>query len=120
MIRFFGYNKCQTCRQAKKWLETYDIVYEDFDIISQPPTKTVLQQALRNNRYELKALFNRSGQLYRSMDMKNKLPSLSNAEAVALLSEHGKLIKRPVVVSADKITIGFNEKVFEETWLNKS
>ena len=114
MITFYGYEKCDTCRKAKQWLTAHRVSFEFVDITRDPPDVEVLSRALGCG-YKLSELFNRSGELYRSMNIKEKLPKLSEGEALRLLAGHGKLIKRPVVTDGKKATVGFDEDDFK-TW----
>ncbi|MEX2213348.1 MAG: Spx/MgsR family RNA polymerase-binding regulatory protein [Phycisphaeraceae bacterium] len=116
MIRFYGYGKCSTCRQAKQHLMKAGVTFEDIDITQSPPPAYVLKAILKSGDYTLGRLFNRSGELYRSMNMKTKLPGLSEAEAIKLLAASGKLIKRPIVTDGKKHTVGYDAGVFEEVW----
>ncbi len=116
MVKFYGYDKCSTCRNAKKWLDAQGVAYKDIDITATPPTKALLKSILKVGDYSLKDLFNKSGQLYRQMNMKDKLPDMSEAEAISLLAEHGKLCKRPIVTDGKSHTVGFREERFSEVW----
>lgn len=115
-MKLFEYSKCSTCRKAKKWLDAKGIDYDAIDIVTKPPSRAVLAKILKGDRYQLKHLFNTSGQLYRSMELKNKLPSMSQDEALDLLAANGKLIKRPIASSGGQFTVGFKEAVFEDVW----
>src|SRR5262245_43719756 len=97
MIEFFGYDKCSTCVKAKRYFKSKNIEFRDNDIISKPPSKEALKSALKSGHYQLKDLFNRSGELYRSMNMKDKIGALSEAELLDLLAKNGKLVKRPFI-----------------------
>ncbi len=115
-MKYFGYPKCGTCRKALKWLKENDIeLAKECDITEQPPSTTILKKALANG-YTLKQLFNTSGVMYREMGLKDKVTDLTQAEALKLLSDNGRLVKRPIVVAGEKVTVGFKEGVFEETW----
>lgn len=117
MIQFYGYDKCSTCRKAKKWLDERGVAYRFIDITQQPPTAATLRGILQAGGYELRHLFNTSGQLYRQMDIKSKLPGMSQAEALALLAKHGKLVKRPIVTDGrSRHTVGFDEDQFRRVW----
>lgn len=116
MLTFYGYDKCSTCRNAKKWLDSQGIAYKSVDITQQPPSQKLLGDILKKGEYSLKDLFNKSGVLYREMKMKDKLPSMSEADAVKLLSEHGKLCKRPIATDGKKHTVGFNADRYAEVW----
>lgn len=113
-IRFYGYNKCGTCRKAKKFLAEHGVEFADIDITQTPPPKTVLKQALRAR--SLKKLFNTSGLQYKELNIKEKLKTLTDAQALDLLAGNGRLVKRPVVVEKDRITVGFEEAEFQAVW----
>lgn len=115
-IQFYGYNKCSTCRKAAKWLSDHGVDFVEKPIVDNPPSQTVLKKVLASGQYELKDLFNKSGELYRSMNMKDKIPTLSTAEAIKLLADNGKLIKRPIVTDGATHTVGFKEDDFASTW----
>lgn len=116
MIKFYGYNKCSTCVKAKKLLTAKKVEFEDIDITSTPPTKKLLKDILASGDYELKDLFNRSGQLYRSMNMKEKVKTLSKEKLIDLLAENGKLVKRPIVSDGKIHTVGFDETKLKKAW----
>ncbi len=116
MLTVYQYPKCSTCRNALKHLDAAGIQYKAIDITEKPPSKATLKAILKAGEYTLKDLFNKSGVLYREMKMKDKLPKISEAEAITLLAENGKLIKRPIVTDGKKFTVGFKKEVFEETW----
>ncbi len=116
-MRYYGYAKCGTARKALKWLEAKQIKLDAIlDITQTPPRVEELEKALAAG-YTLKQLFNTSGVLYRQMHMKDKLPGLSQEEALILLSQNGKLVKRPFMIEKNTVTVGFNESHFEKCWL---
>tara|TARA_B100000686_G_scaffold340526_1_gene416376 strand:- start:875 stop:1225 length:351 start_codon:yes stop_codon:yes gene_type:complete len=114
MISFYQYNKCGTCRKAKKFLDGKKISYRDIDITRTPPPKTVLKKALAI--YGIKKLFNTSGLEYREKKIKGRIATMTPTQALELLSSNGRLIKRPIIFEGEKITVGFNEDQFELTW----
>lgn len=116
MMTFYGYPKCSTCRNAAKWLDQRGIDYQSIDITEQPPTKSLLQRILKQGDYQLKELFNRSGQQYRQMNLKDRLPTMSRDEALDLLASNGKLVKRPIAVQGDRVTVGFDPHRYEQVW----
>lgn len=116
MIKLYGYNKCSTCKKAEKKLKEKGISYNFIDITTTPPSKTTLKSILKSGDYELKDLFNRSGVLYREMNMKDKIKTLSENQAIELLASHGKLVKRPIVTDGKKYTVGFKEDSFSKVW----
>ena len=108
-LKVYQYPKCSTCRKALKWLDAAGLDYSAPDITEHPPSKGELKKMLAHYNGEIKRLFNTSGQLYREFAIKDKLPSMSDAEAIDLLSQHGKLIKRPFLLSNDIGLVGFKE-----------
>ena len=109
MIKFICYPKCTTCQKAKKWLDDNGIEYELRDIKMENPTFDELSNWYAKSGLPLKKFFNTSGLLYKSMDLKNKLPEMSEEEQLRLLSTDGMLVKRPILITNDKILVGFRE-----------
>ena len=109
MMEFYGYSKCSTCRKAKALLNSRGINYKDIDITENPPSQALLKSILKAGDYELKQLFNTSGQLYRELGMKDKMAQLTEAAAIKLLAAHGKLIKRPIITTGKQHVVGFDE-----------
>ncbi len=116
-MKFICYPKCTTCRKAQKWLDDNKIEYELRDIKAEKPNIDELREFYKLSGQTLKKLFNTSGLLYKSMDLKNKLPEMSEEEMLALLSSDGMLVKRPLLVSDEFVLIGFKEKEWEEKLL---
>ena len=112
-IKIYEYKGCGTCRKALKWLEAKGIELERIAIRERPPSKAELKRMLKAYEGNLRALFNTSGGDYRTMNMKEKLPSLSNVEAIDLLAGNGNLVKRPFVMTKDSGVVGFNEAEWE-------
>ncbi|WP_449537466.1 arsenate reductase family protein [Ferdinandcohnia sp. Marseille-Q9671] len=115
-LTFYWYPKCGTCRKAKKWLEENQITFEEIHIVENPPSKEILREMYKNSGLELKKFFNTSGQKYRELGLKDKVSTASEDELLELLSSDGMLIKRPLTTDGQKVTVGFNETVFGETW----
>ena len=113
-VLFVEYPKCSTCQKAKKWLDAHKVSYEDRHINEQNPTAKELEAWHGRSGLPLKRFFNTSGQMYRSMELKDKLPSMSQEEQLALLATDGMLVKRPLVVGEDFVLVGFKEKEWEE------
>ena len=109
MIRFICYPKCTTCQKARKWLDENRIAYAFRDIKTDNPTFEELSAWHRASGLPLRKLFNTSGQLYKSMDLKNKLPAMSEEEMLQLLATDGMLVKRPLVIGEDFVLVGFKE-----------
>ena len=109
MIKFICYPKCTTCQKAKKWLDEGKINYELRDIKLNNPTVDELTEWYKKSGLPLKKFFNTSGLLYKSLDLKNKIPAMSDEEMIKLLSTDGMLVKRPILIGADFVLVGFKE-----------
>ncbi len=105
----YHYPKCSTCRKAIKFLDQNNISYKKIDIVENPPTKTELKKMLSHLDGQTKRLFNTSGELYREMGLKDKVAAMKDGEAIELLAQHGKLIKRPFLLGKDSGAVGFKE-----------
>lgn len=110
---FINYPKCTTCRKAKQWLDEQGVSYTDRNIKEEPPTKDELTRWYKMSGLPIKKFFNTSGLLYKSMGLKDKLPSMSEDEMLSLLSTDGMLVKRPIIVCDDKVLVGFNAVVWQ-------
>lgn len=110
---FVEYPKCSTCKKAKKWLDDHGFSYEDRHIVEENPTAEELKQWQAMSGLPLKRFFNTSGMLYRQMNLKERLPEMSEEEQFALLASDGMLVKRPVLVKGEKVLVGFREKEWE-------
>ena len=109
------YPKCTTCQKAKKWLESQGIAYTERNIAEENPTYAELKEWYKKSGLPLKRLFNTSGLLYKSMQLKDKLPEMSEEEQLKLLATDGMLVKRPLVVDGDNVLTGFKEA----EWIKK-
>ena len=118
MLNFVCYPKCTTCKKAEKWLDDNDIGYEMRDIKADNPTYDELNEWYNLSGLPLKKFFNTSGLLYKSMSLKEKLPTMSDNEMLKLLSSDGMLVKRPLLIGDDFVIVGFKESEWEEK-LNK-
>jgi len=110
MLKVYAYQGCSTCRNAIKWLKLHSIPFEEIAIRETPPSLQELQSAAKSR--ELRALFNVSGQDYRALGLKDRLPEMSSSDALELLRQNGNLVKRPFVVKAeaDVYLVGFKEE----------
>lgn len=108
------YPKCSTCQKAKKWLDGKDIAYTERNIAEENPTYEELKEWYEKSGLPLKKFFNTSGLLYKSMQLKDKLPDMSEAEQLKLLATDGMLVKRPLVVDGDTVLTGFREVEWTE------
>ena len=86
------------------------------NIAEQPPSEEELRTMIANSDLELKKFFNTSGMKYRELQLKDKLPNMTDDEKIVLLASDGMLIKRPIVTDGQRVTVGFNEAIFAETW----
>ena len=114
MIEFVCYPKCTTCQKAKKWLDDNKIEYELRDIKEDNPSLEELTAWHKMSGLPLKKFFNTSGLLYKSMELKDKLPTMSEEEQLKLLDTDGMLVKRPLVIGKDFILVGFKESELSE------
>lgn len=108
------YKKCSTCQKAKKWLEEHGFEFMERDIKEQNPTKEELKEWHVKSGMPLKKFFNTSGMLYREMQLKDKLPDMTEEEQYELLASDGMLVKRPVLVTDTTVLTGFREKEWEK------
>ncbi|BBF43533.1 arsenate reductase [Lachnospiraceae bacterium KM106-2] len=111
---FLEYPKCSTCKKAKKWLVDNQVSFEDRDIKLNNPTVEELKEFHAMSGLPLKKFFNTSGNLYKEMQLKDKLPTMSEDEQYELLATDGMLVKRPLVIGDDFVLIGFKEVIWEE------
>ena len=110
---FIQYPKCTTCKKAKKWLDDNGVEYTDRHIKEENPTYEELKEWYERSGLPLKKFFNTSGLLYKSLNLKDKLPTMTEDEQLRLLATDGMLVKRPLIISDDFILAGFREKEWE-------
>ena len=113
-MKLYSYNKCGTCRKAVRFLEDKNVEFELIDITETPPTKKILKAAIKAKG--LKKLFNTSGVQYRELNIKDKLKTMTESQAIDLLASNGRLVKRPIAVDNDKITVGFDIEEYTKVW----
>ena len=114
---FVQYPPCSTCKKAKNWLEGHGLAFEDRNIKTENPTYEELKSWYEASGLPLKKFFNTSGQLYKAMELKDKLPGMSEEEQLKLLATDGMLVKRPVVVKDRTVLVGFKEADWEDKLL---
>ena len=114
MLKFICYPKCTTCQKARKWLDENNIEYEFRDIKLENPSIEELTAWYKLSGLPLRKFFNTSGLLYKSMELKTKLPNMTDAEMLALLATDGMLVKRPLVIGDDFVLVGFKEAEWAE------
>ena len=111
---FIQYPPCTTCKKAKAWLDARGVSYENRHIKEQNPTCEELKAWYEKSGLPLKKFFNTSGLLYKSMNLKDRLPTMTEEEQLQLLASDGMLVKRPILVSGEKVLVGFKEAQWEE------
>ena len=111
---FIQYPTCTTCKKAKAWLDARGVRYENRHIKEQTPSCEELKAWYVKSGLPLKKFFNTSGLLYKSMNLKDSLPTMPEEEQLQLLASDGMLVKRPILVSSEKVLVGFKEAQWEE------
>ena len=114
MIKFICYPKCTTCLKAQKWLDENKIEYDFRDIKAENPSLDEVTEWYEKSGLPLKKFFNTSGLLYKSLDLKNKLPSMTEKEMLELLASDGMLVKRPLAIGEDFVLVGFKESEWDD------
>ena len=110
-VIFYSYPKCSTCRKASKWLDQNNIKYEFIDIVKEPPLKKYLELALIQYSKDIKKIFNTRGKSFKLIDF--DILDLTKKKIIELLSNDGKLIKRPfLIINESKLLLGFNESEY--------
>ena len=111
---FLCYERCTTCKRAKAWLTDHGIAFTERPIKEENPSLEELRQWYQRSGLPLKKFFNTSGLLYKSMALKDKLPTMTEEEQLQLLATDGMLVKRPMVIMEDKVLVGFRENEWAE------
>lgn len=119
-ILFVEYPKCSTCQKAKKWLEGKGVAFTSRNIKEERPGREELEEWHKKSGLDLKRFFNTSGNLYKEMKLKDKLPQMSQEEKYELLATDGMLVKRPIVVAGDTVLVGFKEGEWEQGLLSNT
>ena len=114
MMKVFAYRKCSTCMKALKWLEVHNVEFEERAIKEENPTYEELKEWQSRSGLPLKKFFNTSRMLYKNMQLKDKLPNMTEEEQLRLLATDGMLVKRPFVVDGDLVLTGFREAEWKE------
>ena len=114
MIKFICYRKCTTCQRAQKWLDDNELEYVLRDIKLDNPTFEEVTEWYNKSGLPIKKFFNTSGLLYKSLDLKNKLPKMTEDEMLKLLATDGMLVKRPLLIDDDFVLVGFIEAEWDK------
>ncbi|MFP3156010.1 arsenate reductase family protein [Lachnospiraceae bacterium ZAX-1] len=114
MVTFICYPKCSTCQKARKWLDERGIAYEFRDIKQDNPSYEELKAWYTASKLPLKKFFNTSGLVYKSLNLKEKLPTMSEEEQLKILATDGMLVKRPLLVGDEFVCAGFKEAQWDE------
>ena len=114
MYLFIHYPKCSTCQKAKKWLEEQGVAFEARHIVEENPTAEELSKWIAASGQPVKKFFNTSGLKYKELGLKDKLPSMSEEEQIALLATDGMLVKRPLIIGEGVVMAGFKEDKWAE------
>ncbi len=109
IAQFIWYSKCSTCIKAKKWLQNNNIPFEERAIKENNPQESELTEWISKSGLPIKKFFNTSGNLYKELNLKDKLASMSEEEQIKLLASDGMLVKRPIIIRNDVILVGFKE-----------
>ncbi|GAB6935228.1 MAG: arsenate reductase family protein [Calditerricola sp.] len=115
-ITLYWYPQCGTCRKAKQWLDAHGIAYEAVNLVTHPPDKETLRTLVEKSGLPIRKFLNTTGQRYRELGLKTKLPSMTEEEILVLLASDGKLIKRPIVTDGVRVTVGFDETTYARVW----
>lgn len=115
-LTFYWYPNCGTCKKAKKWLEENQIEFDAVHLVNETPSKHEILDLMEKSELPPKKFFNTSGKKYREMNLKEKISDMSKEEMAEVLASDGMLIKRPIAAEGDRVTVGFKEETYEETW----
>ena len=110
---FLEYPPCSTCKKAKAWLDANGVTYTARHIKEENPTYEELKDWYQRSGLPLKKFFNTSGLLYKSLELKDKIPAMTESEMLSLLATDGMLVKRPILVGEDFVLVGFKESEYE-------
>jgi arsenate reductase len=115
-LTVYEYSKCGTCRSAVKWLKQAGHEVESVPLFDRPPTAEELKRLIARSGLDVRKFFNVSGEAYKEMGLKDKLPGMTEDDMIRLLASNGRLIKRPIVTDGKSVTVGFKEEQYERQW----
>ena len=113
-IIIYCYPKCSTCQKAVKYLEKHNLSFDYHNIKEDQPNFNELKSIIARSGKDINKFFNTSGQLYKLLDLKNKLTTMTDNDKIKLLAGEGMLIKRPLVLIDDTVLLGFKETEWDE------
>lgn len=116
-LTFYWYPNCGSCKKAKKWFDNHNIEYNSVHIVEATPTKEEIIELITKSELPAKRFFNTSGRVYRELNMKDKIADATLEEMASYLASDGMLIKRPIVTDGMRVTVGFKEETYNDTWL---
>ncbi|GGA99477.1 arsenate reductase family protein [Macrococcus hajekii] len=117
MLKFYQLPNCSTCRKAAQFLTEHGVSFEPINIVELTPTANEFKNIIDATGVDVDRLFNRQGAKFRELNLKEKMEALSTDEKTELLASDGMLVKRPIAISGKKITLGFKEDEYRNTWL---
>lgn len=117
MIKFYQLPNCSTCRKAAKFLESKGVSFEPIHIVELTPTASEFEKIVKETNVDVDLLFNKQGTKFKELNLKETLSEQSFEEKLELLASDGMLVKRPLAVKGNKITLGFKQQDYETTWL---
>lgn len=112
-LKVYHYPKCSTCLKAIKFLKAKNLEFDTIDITEKAPTAAELLQVLKSYSGDVKKIINSSGKMYRELNLKDKIGSMSESQLISLLSKNGRLVKRPIILSKDQGLAGFKEEAWK-------
>src|SRR5690606_36363617 len=115
-LKIYSYEKCGTCRKALRFLDDHNVAYQVVPLREVPPTKAELRNMLEYVGGDVRKLFNTAGRDYRELNLKDKLPAMTEEEALELLAANGNLVKRPFILDNAAGTVGYDSTLFQERY----
>lgn len=116
MLMIYIHPRCGTVKKALKWFQEHEVEYTTLDLTQKSIPQELLATMVKQSRLPVKKFFNTSGQVYKALELSSKIKTMSEEECLNLLASNGLLVKRPVVTDGEKVTVGFSEEMFEQTW----
>lgn len=115
-LQLYGYSKCSTCLDAQKSLRAKGYIFKMMEMFETPPSVQQLKEWIATSGLPIQRFFNVHGEVYKELNLKEKLPAMSDEAKLELLASNGRLIKRPIAFDGIKVTVGFKEAEYQEVW----